>query len=64
MAQDSDILIAGGGPAGCVAGTLLVGLGHRVRLITRPRRPAVEGLSERVLHGLEASGCRRALAAV
>jgi menaquinone-9 beta-reductase len=33
-------------------------------LITRPRRPSVEGLSERVLSALEASGCRRALDAI
>jgi flavin-dependent dehydrogenase len=59
-----DILVAGGGPAGCIAAIGLVGLGHRVRLITRPRRPSVEGLSERVLRALEASGCGRALAAV
>ena len=32
--------------------------------MTRPQRPGVEGLSERVLRALEASGCRRALAAV
>ena len=64
MAQLSDVVIAGGGAAGCIAALGLVGLGHRVRLITRPRGHAVEGLSERVLHALEASGCRRALAAV
>jgi menaquinone-9 beta-reductase len=64
MARDVDITIAGGGPAGCIAALGLVGLRHRVRLITRARRPSVEGLSERVLRALEASGCRRALAAV
>jgi len=64
MAQQTDILIAGGGPAGCIAALGLVGLGHSVRLITTPRRPTVEGLSERVLQALAASGCRRALATV
>ena len=64
MAREMEILVAGGGPAGCTAAIGLVGLGHRVRLITRPRRPSVEGLSERVLRALEASGCRRALATV
>jgi hypothetical protein len=42
----------------------LAALGHSVRLLTTPRRPTVEGLSERVLQALEASGCRRALAAI
>jgi flavin-dependent dehydrogenase len=64
MAHKTDVLVAGGGPAGCIAALGLVGLGHRVGLITRPRRPSVEGLSERVLRALEASGCRRAFAAV
>jgi flavin-dependent dehydrogenase len=64
MAHETDVLIAGGGPAGCIAALGLVGLGHRVRLITRPRRSSVEGLAERVLRALEASGCRRAVAAV
>jgi menaquinone-9 beta-reductase len=64
MNANADITVAGGGPAGSVAGIELVALGHRVRLITRPRRPGIEGLSERVLRALEASGCRRALAAI
>jgi flavin-dependent dehydrogenase len=64
MAQKTDILVAGGGPAGCIAAIGLAGLGHSVRLITTPRRPAVEGLSERVLRALEGSGCRRALGVV
>ena len=64
MAREVDITVTGGGPAGCIAALGLVGLGHRVRLITRPRRSSVEGLSERVLGALETSGCRRALAAV
>lgn len=56
--------MAGGGPAGCFAAIGLAGLGYRVRVITGSRRPAVEGLSERVLQALEASGCLRALAAI
>jgi flavin-dependent dehydrogenase len=64
IARETDILVAGGGPGGCIAALRLVGLGHRVRLITSPRRPTVEGLSERVLRALEANRCRRALAAV
>jgi menaquinone-9 beta-reductase len=64
MHPNADILVAGGGPAGCTVALGLVALGHRVRLITRPRPPSVEGLSERVLRALEASGCRRALAAI
>jgi flavin-dependent dehydrogenase len=62
MAHEADVVVAGGGPAGCIAGIGLVGLGHRVRLITRARRPSVEGLSERMLRALEARGCCRALA--
>lgn len=64
MAHESDILVAGGGPAGCVAALGLVDLGHSVRLITQKRRPSIEGLSERVMRALEASGCRVALAAI
>jgi len=64
MNPNGHILVAGGGPAGCIAAIGLVGLGHCVRLIARPRQPAIEGLSERVLRALEASGCRRALDAV
>ncbi len=65
MSSRSAILIAGGGPAGCIAAAGLSALGHDVRLITRPsRRGAVEGLSERVLRALENSGFRNALAAI
>jgi flavin-dependent dehydrogenase len=64
MAEDIDILVAGGGPAGCIAAIGLAALGFRVQLIGAPRRPTVEGLSERVLQALEASSCPRALAAV
>jgi flavin-dependent dehydrogenase len=64
MAANTDILIAGGGPAGCSAALAIARLGHRVVLFTRPRRPSVEGLSERVLHALDTGGCRRARAAI
>lgn len=64
MANRTDIVVVGGGPAGCLAAVGLAGLGYHVRLITSARRPAVEGLSERALAALEASGCRHALAAV
>jgi flavin-dependent dehydrogenase len=64
MAREMEILIAGGGPAGCIAALGLAAVGHRVRLITSLRPPSVEGLSERVLQALEANGCRRALAVV
>jgi flavin-dependent dehydrogenase len=63
MAEASDILVAGGGPAGCAAALGLARLGHSVRVVTTPRRPLVEGLSERVLEALESVGCRRAIAA-
>ena len=58
-----EILVAGGGPAGCIAGRC----GRRGPSGPADHAPApaaVEGLSERVLRALEANGCRRALAAV
>ena len=64
VAPETDILVAGGGPAGCLAALGLTRLGHRVQLITSPRRPSIEGLSERVLRALEANECRAALASV
>ena len=64
MVEDFDILVAGGGPAGCSVALELARLGHRILLITRLRQPAIEGLSERVLRALETAGCRRALAAI
>jgi flavin-dependent dehydrogenase len=64
MTADTDILILGGGPAGCSAALGLARLGYAVLLITRPRRAAVEGLSERVLQALETGGCRAARAAI
>ncbi len=59
----ADLLILGGGPAGCAAGMGLARLGYRVTLVTLPRRqPALEGLSERVVQALTSAGCERALA--
>lgn len=52
-----DILIAGAGPAGCIAGALLARRGFGVLVIGAPRLPAVcEGVSERVVRALEQAG--------
>ena len=52
-----DTLIAGTGPAGCVAGSLLARRGFDVLVIGAPRLPAVcEGVSERVVRALEQAG--------
>ena len=40
-ADRTDILVAGGGPAGCVAALALAQAGFTVALVTVPRRPAV-----------------------
>ena len=59
----ADILVVGGGPAGCTAALGLAQSGFKVVLVTTPRRPAVsEGLSERVVRLLEQTGHERALA--
>jgi menaquinone-9 beta-reductase len=56
----ADVLVAGGGPAGCAAALGLERAGFGVVLVTAPRRPAVvEGLSERVVRFLEQAGCDR-----
>lgn len=53
----SRIIVAGAGPAGVVTAERLAELGHRVTLLApRRRRPAVEGLSFRVLEGLRIAG--------
>jgi len=60
-----DVLVAGGGPAGCVAALGLARAGFAVALVTTPRRPVVvEGLSERVVRFLEQPGYERARAAL
>jgi flavin-dependent dehydrogenase len=59
-ADRTDILVAGGGPAGCVAALALAQAGFRVALVTAPRRPAVvEGLSARVVRFLDQPGYQR-----
>jgi len=60
-----EILVAGGGPAGCVAALGLARAGFEVALVTMPRRPAVaEGLSARVVRFLEQPGYERTRAAL
>ncbi len=62
---EADIAVLGGGPAGCVLATQLAGFGHRVTIISRPRRhDAIEGMSERALKGLRYAGFENALAAL
>ncbi len=59
----SSIAVVGAGPAGVTAGRALAALGHRVVLVSRPRRfAAVEGLSERAADALRLAGCEEALA--
>jgi len=61
----TDILVAGGGPAGCVAAIALARAGFEVGLVTAPRRPAVsEGLSARVVRFLEQPDYQRTRAAL
>jgi flavin-dependent dehydrogenase len=59
----ADVLVAGGGPAGCAAALGLARAGFEVVLVTTPRRPAVtEGFSARVVRFLEQPGYERTLA--
>lgn len=61
----SDILVIGSGPAGCVAALHLSRLGFDVAVTSVQRRkPAVEGMSERVVEGLARAGFTAALRAV
>jgi flavin-dependent dehydrogenase len=61
----ADMLVAGGGPAGCAAALGLTRAGFEVVLVTTPRRPAVtEGLSARVVRFLEQKGFERTRAAL
>ena len=63
LAERTEILVVGGGPAGCTAALGLARSGFEVVLAATPRRPAVsEGLSERVVRFLEQTGHERALA--
>ena len=61
----TDIVVLGGGPAGCVAAKRLVELGYSVTMFAGPRpAPALEGLSDRVLESLAAHGFHKASKAV
>jgi flavin-dependent dehydrogenase len=56
-----DILVAGGGPAGCAAAIGLRRLGFSVALVHMPRPwPSVEGISARTLEGMRNAGLLRA----
>jgi flavin-dependent dehydrogenase len=65
MAQSSNIVVAGTGPAGAATALGLVKLGFEVTAVSSPRPfVACEGISERVMQGLENAGFRRALEVV
>ena len=65
MGASADIVVLGGGIAGCVAARGFAGAGKAVALLTSCRRHrAYEGLSPRAAEGLRAAGCEAALAAV
>jgi flavin-dependent dehydrogenase len=58
-----DILVAGGGPAGCAAAIGLRRLGFSVALVHIPRPwPCIEGISARTLEGMRNAGLLRAAA--
>lgn len=60
-----EILVLGGGPAGCVSALHLRRMGYPVILVTQRRRGAmVEGLSARVVEGLRNAGCIQAVAQI
>jgi flavin-dependent dehydrogenase len=59
------IAVLGGGPAGAATAIGLVRLGYAVTLFNSPRRfAAMEGISERVVQGLQQAGLLEALATV
>jgi flavin-dependent dehydrogenase len=63
--HQADIAVLGGGPAGCLTAMRLADLGHRITLVSAPRRrPAIEGLSPRVVEILDRHRCRAALGAL
>jgi len=60
-----DVLVVGGGPAGCCVAMGLRDLGYAVQLLTSRRPwPSCEGISARTLQGLRSAGLHRALAQV
>ncbi|MCG8359916.1 MAG: FAD-dependent monooxygenase, partial [Kiloniellales bacterium] len=62
---ESDVIVAGGGPAGVLTAILLARRNHSVVLLTGGRsRPRIEGLSQRVLDALRAQGLEAAASAV
>jgi len=61
----ADILVLGGGPAGGAVAIGLRRLGYEVLLVSEPRPfDAVEGISDRVIQGMQAAGFRLALEAM
>lgn len=65
MNRPSDIVVAGGGPAGCCAALGLQQLGYRVLLVATPRPwPSCEGFSTRALQGLRQAGLTSAATCV
>ncbi|MDO8862661.1 hypothetical protein Q6D67_13200 [Haliea sp. E1-2-M8] len=63
MSRPSDIVVAGGGPAGCCAALGLQQMGYRVLLLATPRPwPSCEGFSARALQGLQQAGLNSAAA--
>ena len=59
------IVVLGAGPAGTVCALGLQRLGYTVTVVTSARSfAAVEGVSERVLHGLKQAGLELALVSV
>ncbi|BFM14426.1 NAD(P)/FAD-dependent oxidoreductase [Maricurvus nonylphenolicus] len=59
------IIVAGAGPAGTVTALKLSQLGYSVTVIALPRPfSACEGISERVLQGLQNAGLHKALATI
>ena len=64
-ASSTDIIVAGGGPAGCTVAIGLRKLGYRVALVHAPRPwQTCEGISARTCEGLRNAGLLRALAVV
>ena len=60
-----DVVVVGGGPAGCCVAIGLRELGYEVRLLTTRRPwPSCEGISARTIQGLRSAGLGRALAQV